>query len=102
MWWQLARHGFIVPCVPVVEAPLVEKEGPVVCVSGVIPSRTKYPDVLTNLPVVQLDQLLGLFRLPIGLESEGLRIKLQYVLELTRCALRKESCCVFHGSHCDN
>ena len=71
-------------------------------VSGVIHVPTKYPDVLSNLPVVQLDQLLGLFRLPIGLESEGLRIKLQDMLELTRCALRKESCCVFHGSHCDN
>lgn len=38
----------------------------------------------------------------ISLESEGLRIKLQDVFELTRCALREESCCVFHGSHCDN
>lgn len=59
-------------------------------------------DIIGNLPVIQLDQLLGFFRLMISLKSEGLRIKLQDVFELTRCALREESCCVFHGSHCDN
>lgn len=97
MWSQLARRGFIVPCVPVVEAPRW-KGGPVYRALYVV-EISKY---FLNLPIVQLDQLLGLFCLAISLESECLRIKLQDVIELTRCALRKESRCVFHGSHCDN
>lgn len=50
-------------------------------------------------PVVEFDQFLGLFGLAVGLEPEGLRIKLQNMVELTRGALREESRRVFHGSH---
>lgn len=38
----------------------------------------------------------------IGLEAQRLRIEFENVIELCRGALREESRCVFHGSHCDN
>lgn len=55
-----------------------------------------------NLPIVQFYELLGFLRFSISLQSKRLWIQFEYVFELTRRTLSKESCRVFHGSHCDN
>lgn len=41
-------------------------------------------------PVVELDQLVGPFRLAFGLQAQGLRVQREYVLELVRRALDEE------------